>query len=129
MNRTLTLRSPEIVSGLKALVDANWQVMAEAGKPMVCTVSEYKAKRSFEQNSRYWAILTEIAEGAWVKGRQYTPEVWAEYFKRKFIGVEELPDGREVGLSTTKLSVAEFSDFMTRIEQHAVSALGVELAA
>lgn len=129
MNRTFTLRSPDIVEGLKAMIDSNWQAMNEAGKPLVVMVSEYKAKRSAEQNARYWALLGEIADGAWVNGRQFSDDVWHEFFRREFIGKEDLPDGREVGLTTTKLSVAEFSDYMTRIEQYAVTRLGVQLAA
>lgn len=126
-SRTITLRSTDQVEGLKSLIDSNWHAMAQAGKPLVCIVQEHKAKRSPEQNARWWALLTEISEAAWVNGKQFSADCWAEFFKREFIGKEELPDGREVGLSTTKLSVPEFSDLMVKVEQYATMKLGVEL--
>ena len=128
-SRTITLRSADLLEGLKCLLDSNWKAMADSGKPLVVTVAEYKAKRSLEQNSRLWALLGEISENAWVDGKQFSDEAWNEHFKRIYIGLEELPDGTSQGISTTKLSVSEFTDYMTKIEQYAVSTLGVELAA
>lgn len=75
-----------------------------------------KSKRSHEQNKRYWAILREVSASAWINGRQFSDEVWHEQFKRWFIGMDELPDGTQRGMSTTSLTVAEFGDYMTQIE-------------
>jgi hypothetical protein len=77
----------------------------------------YKSKRSLDQNARYWAILREIAAVVWVDGKQFSDEAWHEHFKRTFIGCDDLPGGGTVGISTTTLTVAEFADYMTRIEQ------------
>ncbi|MFD2404886.1 recombination protein NinB [Azorhizophilus paspali] len=82
-----------------------------------------KSKRSIDQNRRYWALLRELSAVAWVDGRRYSDEVWHEQMKRWFIGCEEvrLPGGTAElrGISTTKLSIEEFGDYMTRVEQWA----------
>lgn len=78
-----------------------------------------KAKRSADQNRRYWALLREVAATVWIDGRQFTDEVWHEHFKRQFIGQEEivLPSGAvEVrGISTTTLNVADMGRYMDEI--------------
>lgn len=78
-----------------------------------------KVSRSQQQNKRYWAILGEIAELE-VDGRKYTAEVWHEYFKGKFIGLEEiaLPSGKSLvrPISSTTLDVPAFADYMTQVE-------------
>ena len=61
------------------------------------------------------------------RGRQFADEAWHESFKRKFIGLAELPDGSMAGISTTTLSVAEFSDYVDRIRQYAVQHFGIEI--
>jgi hypothetical protein len=76
-----------------------------------------------------WALLRSISEQAWVDGRQFDSETWHEHFRRTLIGTEEihLPDGTRIerGISTTTLSVSEFTSFMDRIEQYAAEQLGV----
>lgn len=82
-----------------------------------------KSKRSIEQNKRYWLLLREIAATAWLNGRQFSDETWHEFFKRTFIGCDEIamPDGTTElrGISTTRLKVDEFGDYMLQIEQWA----------
>ena len=80
-----------------------------------------KSKRSIEQNRRYHAMLRELAEVAWMDGRQFSKAAWHEFIKQEFIGWEDLPGGRKLGISTTTLSVDEFGDLMTRIEAWAAS--------
>lgn len=127
--RTFVLRDPGHYRNLLGFIGANWEACAKRERPLEIVVSEYKAKRSDAQNKRYWAILNEIAESAWVDGKQFSSDAWHERFKRVLIGSEELPGGGEVGISTTTLDVAEFSTYMDKIESYAVSELGVEFAA
>jgi len=107
--------------------------------------------RSLDANALYWVRLGEIAEQAWVQGRQYLPEVWAEYFKRAFLpdesiyGAEELqrrvkdidryrkwdiaPDGsRLLTGSTTQLTAFGFSEYLQQVEAYGAS-LGVQFSA
>ena len=79
-------------------------------------IRELKSKRSQSQNRRYHAMLRDISDGVWLDGKQYSQEVWAEYFKIKFIGGTDLPGGGRIGISTTLLSIQEFGDYMTQIE-------------
>ena len=129
MNRQFVLRSQDNAVALHAFLKANARAMADSGHPLAVTITEYKARRSTEQNKRYWAILGDISRNAYVAGKQFSQDAWAEHFKREFIGIEELPSGKDVGISTTTLNVQEFTDYMTRIECYAVQELGIELEA
>ena len=92
-------------------------LMRDAGTGYELVLRPLKSKRSIDQNKRYWALLLELSDIAWVDGKQFSKDAWHEHFKREFIGIEELPGGGQIGISTAKLSVEEFGNYMTRIEQ------------
>jgi hypothetical protein len=100
------------------------QVM-QAGGRWILTVSP--AKRSKAQNRRYWGrgVLAQIAEQATVNGRLFSAENWHEHFKRRFIGVIELPDGDVIGMSSAALDTREFCEFCDQVEAYAATTLGV----
>lgn len=100
------------------------QVM-QGGSVWVLTIT--RRKRTKPQNRRYWGqgVLAQIAEQATVGGKQFDAESWHELFKRKFVGVIELPNGEVIGQSTTKLTTKEFSEFCDRVEAWAATELGV----
>ena len=125
--RVFVLRDEPNARALYGFLKANWKELAQAGRPLSIEVKEFKAKRSLEQNKLYWQRLNEIAEQAWVGGKQFSAEAWHEFCKARFIGMDELPDGRRFGISTTTLSVAEFSDYLNRIETYAADELGIQL--
>lgn len=127
MLRVFVLRTDHNAKSLWLFLRNNWRALAGDGKPLSVTVQEHKAKRSSEQNRRYWAILNEIAAGAWIGGRRYGADAWHEFFKARLIGLEEVPDGRSVGISTTTLSVSDFAEYMTKVEAYAVEELGIEV--
>lgn len=89
--------------------------------PYEIVLRPLKAKRSGDQNKRYWALLREVAATVWVNGRQFSDEVWHEQFKRIFIGLEEitLPDGgvESRGISTTTLNISDMGRYMDEICQ------------
>lgn len=89
------------------------------------TIEEIKSTRSIEQNSRYWALLTEISQQApaHMGGEWHDPEVWHEYSKRRFLGVEAGPYGEGVAKSSKKLGVEKFNDYMTEVEAWAYETL------
>lgn len=95
------------------------------GKRLVLTVGP--RKRTKPQNRRYWGkgVLAQIAEQATVNGRLFDAETWHEMFKRKFIGVIELPDGGIQGMSSKDLDTSEFAEFCTQVEAFACTDLGV----
>ena len=127
MQKLFVLRGEQQALGLYAFLKANWRQMAAQGKYLAISITEYKSKRSIEQNKRYWKIVNEIADNAWVNGQKFSADAWHEMFKRKFIGQEELPGGGVLGISTTKLNISEFGDFMTKVEVYAATDLGLEI--
>lgn len=55
---------------------ATWALKAPAG-----TRIEFKeSKRTLPQNSRLWAMLTDVAQQATHNGRKYTPDQWKVLF-------------------------------------------------
>jgi len=121
------LRDAVIAERLQAFVRANWAGMAQRGQPMLIHLMTEKAERSLTQNRRYWALLSDIAENAWVGGRRYSKDAWHEYFRERYLPKLEGPMG-EHPVSTASLTVKDFSAYMERIEAHAASELGIELA-
>jgi hypothetical protein len=89
--------------------------------PLYLKASTAKEKRSIEQNARYWGgVLPQIAEQVKVNDKLHPVASWHEYFKFRFLGAEEIemPDGKTfvAPLSTAKLSVGEFGNYMTCVE-------------
>ncbi len=116
---------------------ADWCMKAPSG-----TRIEFKAaKRSLDQNSKMWAMLTEVAQQVEHHGTKLTPDDWKLIFldglKRELRIVPNL-DGNgfvNLGRSSSDLSKAEMADLITLIEawglQHGVvfSDLGERAAA
>jgi hypothetical protein len=114
-------------AGLRAAFLAAWNLaggmIGKAKHGLEIVIRPMKDKRSVQQNRRYWLLLRELSGMAWIDGKQFSDQTWHEFFKRTFIGCEELamPDGTTElrGISTTKLSVDEFGEYMIQIEQYA----------
>lgn len=112
--------------------------------PIEVIVRELVKVRSMDANAAYWAgPLRDIAQQAWVHGRQYSAEVWHEQFKREYLpeafddGLckahyrkwEITPKGDRVLVgSTTQLTVNGFALFMQSVEALGAS-MGVQLSA
>lgn len=128
LERLFILRQVEHLASCFAFLREHWAIFAAEGEFLAVTVKVFKSKRSLEQNRRYWgpAVLGAIEEQARGEdGQVYEKWVWHEYFKRKFIGVVELPNGGIVGMSSTQLEVEQFSTFMQEVEAYAATELGV----
>jgi hypothetical protein len=78
-------------------------------------VVKRRVKRSGAQNRLLWAIYTAIADAT-----GHTPEEVHEACKAKFLPPEVLVSG-----STAKRDVAEFSDYVERVQSWAQNDLGV----
>lgn len=124
------LREREHAENMWKYVRQNAADAARAGRPLLVTVEEYRAKRSAEQNRFLHALLNTIAENAAVEGKYYDMETWKEQVRRKFIGTEEinLPDGSRIerGISTASLTVPEFTLLIERVQAWAQTELNVE---
>lgn len=128
MSKIFVLRTLEDGNRMIAHIKMLAGPAAAAGRPLSAEIGEYQEKRSGDQNRRLWALLTEIAEQVEVGGKRFTKEAWFEFFKSEFGAKQEGPNGL-VSMSTTQMTKQQFADFMTRIEAHAVTTLGVEFAA
>jgi hypothetical protein len=81
--------------------------------------------RSVDQNSRFWAMLTDVAVQGRIEGRRYNTEQWKlmflhAYAEERGIEIKYLPRLQGVGMvpcgrSSSDLSVAEMSELMEYI--------------
>lgn len=81
--------------------------------------------RSTEQNSRMWAMLTEVSNQVEWYGRKLSPEAWKCVFSASLKKQDVVPglhgDFVVLGQSTSQMSVREMSDLM-----ELMSAFGAE---
>ena len=129
--REFVLRDSDVWRLLVTFVKANAKACCEAGKPLRVIVTQDEKKRNELQNARYWkAIVTPIAQHAWVGGRQFDKKVWHEMLADTFGVMIEipLPNGKVVvrRKSTTEMGVGEFSEYMQKCEAYAATELGIE---
>jgi hypothetical protein len=86
---------------------------------MNCPTCHREEKRSTEQNSRYWKLLSLLAEKP-VQGNKFGSELWHIYFKFKYIGADDfkLPNGKVINQakSTADLDKVQFNNYMTEVE-------------
>lgn len=103
----------------------NLGVWLESNAELEVCIRPYNSKRSIEQNRRLWKIYGELADKAWVNGRRYSAETWHEYCKGMFLGYElkAMPDGSELKtpISTTRLNVAEMTEYQNNIQSWAAN--------
>lgn len=123
MNKTFVIHQESIINNVSLLLLQNWKQFKERDEVLEVTVSIHKTKRNLEQNKLLHAMLSEIASQAWVNGKQYNAEIWKDFFKREFLGVIELPNGQVMAVSTSKLKVKAFAEFVQKVEVYAVSEL------
>lgn len=114
MSHVLRISSEPAVHALSKRLLAS----IEAGKDLKVEVAPWENKRSLEQNALYWATLTEIAREApaHMDGVYHSPEVWHEYFRRRFLPMLAGPDGEGIPTSTRSLKVSEMADYITQIQ-------------
>jgi hypothetical protein len=98
---------------------ADWCLKAPAG-----TIVEFKeSKRSTDQNSRLWALLTEVARQLPWHGVRLTAEdyklLFMDALNQEMRLVPNLNNNgfTNLGRSSSKLTKAEFGDLMTLIEE------------
>lgn len=126
--KTFVLREKAHAQSLVAYLKQHAGPQAHAGKPLVVTVAEHKAKRSSEANARYWALLADIAEQVQIDGKYFSKDTWHEHMKDLFAPKEDGP-GRLLPISTSQMNTEQFNHYMTQIEVYAAQELGVEFAA
>jgi hypothetical protein len=136
MNRVFILRTEQNAAQLMAFLKQNAKAMAQQNRPLEVLVREHKAKGTDEQRALMWVVLQQIAEQAFVAGRQYDADVWHIHFKRELLPEKTskgkakwrmLPDDtRELVMSTEDLDRDEKTAYLNGLLA-AAAALGVEV--
>lgn len=81
--RPFLLKSEDVRERIIALVR---NLPVDADKPLQVIVQEYKEPRKLDQQALLFAgPMKDIAEQAWIGGRQYSVEVLHEYLKRELL--------------------------------------------
>lgn len=88
-----------------------------------CPVCKRKRTRSNPANARLWLLYHMMADRITPNGQAYTPEVWHEWAKSRFLGMTDvmLPNGKTLhkSRSSAELDTTEFAAFMEQVEQFA----------
>ena len=132
--REQSIKSAEDWARIAGLVKSNAKAMLDRGTPIRVIVTTEEQTRHRQQNAFLWAaVYKDIAEQVWTDGRQFSSEVWHEYFGRMFLPLEdvELPGGEVIQrrASTTRLGVKEFADYVNQVQAYAAQELGVRFSA
>ncbi|WP_043172710.1 recombination protein NinB [Bordetella bronchiseptica] len=129
--REYVLHGPNQAQAVWQMLKNNAAAKAKQGKPLRVIVTEAEHKRGLQQNRFYWgAVITRIADQAWVDGQQFSKDAWHEFYGRLFGICQDvtLPDGEVVTrrISTAEMNVGDFSDYCERVQAHAAAEFGVE---
>lgn len=141
--RTIRLVSPQQIHTAVALIP---NLPVDPDRPLEIVIREEKKVRSMDANSRMWAgPLKDIAEQAWVSGRQFSAEVWHEHMKREYLPEDDDPEihilakdgyrkwdidpagNRILVGSTTQLTKIGFARYLQQVEAFG-SNLGVQFS-
>ena len=121
MYKKVVFNYPDLVSAFTEMKATQNSYPEQA---WLITFQRLEEKRRDVQNRRYWAIMHQVAEQLRVNNENMSVDTWHEWAKRRFIGVREivLPDGEIaiLGMTSTELSVQDFSDYMQMVEAWAV---------
>ena len=114
MSQTVRLHGNSQRSFAKSLID-------RAPHGAVLTIRE--AKRSTEQNSKMWAMLSDISR-AKPEGRHWVPETWKAAFMHCLGHQIQFCEGLDnsgpfpLGFRSSRLSVSQMADLITCIQEY-----------
>lgn len=132
--RTFLLRDVRVLDNLLTVIR---NLPLDAMFPLEVVIREQIKGRKLDQNALYWIRVAEIAEQAWLDGRQFSGDVWHVYFRRELLpevfdpemcreGYQKWQldpsDERVLTGSTTQLTVKGFAEYL-----EAVTAFGASL--
>lgn len=130
--RTILLRTETQRETALALIP---HLPLDSDRPLEMVIREQVKARGLDQNGYYFMRIGEIAEQAWLAGRQYSKNAWHEYAKNHIMPEEittkdgevrskwePTPDGEMSVISTTQLERKCFAEYTTAVE-----AFGAEL--
>jgi hypothetical protein len=97
--------------------DARAKAVRWIGQAPEGTRVEFKSpRRTLEQNSKMWAMLTELSEQLMWHGRKYTPDDWKDYLMHALKHARWMPDEEggmvPIGMRTSDLSKDEMGELI-----------------
>lgn len=114
MTHTVIISGEHSRARAKALIDR---------APEGYVVSLKEGTRTLDQNSKMWAMLTDLSR-AKPEGRSLTPKVWKQLFMHSLdheVRFEMALDGKgmvPIDYSTSKLTKAQMADLITTIDEY-----------
>lgn len=117
---TFVLRKRENLQRLGALLREHWEEQAHVGRPLEVVVREHEPRRSTEQNSMLWALLTDVSRQVNWHGMTLTPDDWKDLFTASLRQQRLVPaiDGNgfvALGARTSRMSKPELSQLLELI--------------
>lgn len=113
----------------------------DEANPLEIVIREPVKARGMDQNGYYFMRIGEIAEQAWIDGRQFSKDAWHEYAKKNIMPEEivtkdgevrskweQTPDGDMTVISTTRLERGCFAEYTNSVEAFGAT-LGVMFSA
>ena len=88
------------------------------------TIVQWRESRSGQQNKMYWLWMAELAKQARVNGKEFSGEVWAEFFKKYYCPDKliDMPLGEaSIVKSTTNLDTGEMHHYLNKIQAWCMS--------
>lgn len=114
MSKTVILHGPSQRTYAKSLID---------GAPVDAVLTIRESTRSNEQNSKMWAMLTDISRHR-PEGRRWTPETWKAAFMHVLGHQIQFCEGLDnsgpfpLGFRSSRLTVGQMSDLITCIIEY-----------
>ena len=107
------------------------QVLAAQEMPLEVTHRPYKSKRSLDQNALYWKWLSVIKNHIYEStGDTFTEDDLHDYYREQFLPViRKTINKTDIKrlTSTTKLKVADMSEYMQKIDERCITKMGLML--
>lgn len=127
MLKVYILQDQGVLERMAGLLRSTLNGYVAVGRPLRVEISDEIPKRSNQHNKYYRALLRQCADEAWIEGKQFPPQAWAEFFKAKWLPRMDLPCGGSAVTSTTDLDRAEMLDLTNRIGLYMQQELGLTL--
>jgi hypothetical protein len=120
-----------IDAGVRDIASHHVNEIIPDGKTVV-EIKPYRRDRSREQNDMFHGLMRQLSRRYMEHyGAVVDPDVWKEYFKRKFLGEVEVPmrDGSTFTMTrgTHKLKVDEMSMFIDDTIAYCAEEIGIVL--
>ena len=99
-------------------------IMSSKDKSWRVTIKGWRESRSISQNSLYWKWMAELSKQAKVNGKEFSGEIWAEFFKKYYCPSKsiEMPLGESSEVkTTTNLDTGEMHHYLSNIQAWCMS--------